>query len=115
VLQSRLHWRSQSGGLAGLSFALAGSAAGYYGCSALSRVRLLCVFVADRLYFFLAPLTSVLVESSLEYDGFLFYKRHSDDPWFYLKMNWDITVSMAIYSLGTSLCIAYAIFKLRKA
>lgn len=72
-------------------------------------------FVADRWYFFLAPLTSLLISCSLSYQNFLFYKRHSDDPWLHWKPDLNGSIGVAIFFTIVSFGIAYAINKSRKA
>ncbi len=72
--------------------------------------------VTDRWYYFLAPLTALIMCASVEYHSYVWYQAHSaDDAWKNFKLNLDIIIGMAVFCLGISLMVALAFHMLRKS
>jgi hypothetical protein len=77
---------------------------------------LLVGLMTDRWHFFLSPLASVLMSTSVEYRSYRWHQQHhKEGPWAYMQKDIGLDISMAVAALIFSFFIAYAIHKNRRA
>jgi hypothetical protein len=72
--------------------------------------------VADRWRLLLAPLASLVMTASLEYQSFRWHESaHGAGAWDYMKKDIELDIAMAAVALAASFLITYALQRIQRA